>query len=381
MIQRVFFDNAATTPVHPKVISVMTACHTNTYGNPSSTHSYGREAKAVLEESRRKIAKILGAKPSEIFFTSCGTESNNTVLRNAVRCDDIKQIWTTPIEHPSIYQTANQICNDIAIHFLELNDNGSVDIEKLKAKFEKTNERILVSIMHANNEVGIINDLKTISDICKANNALLHSDMVQTMGHLAINFNDIPVDFASASAHKFHGPKGVGFMYIRQPNKIEAFITGGSQERGYRSGTENIASIVGMSEALDLATHDIHSDIDYLNSLRTAFMNKLKLHFPSIDFLSNIDTSLCTIVSAIFPIEFDSEMLLFQLDMKGVACSGGSACSSGASKASHVLTHFNIPSNRKVVRFSFSKFNTLEEIDFCIEKIKELASESTQSSN
>jgi cysteine desulfurase len=372
---RVFFDNAATTPVHMDVVDVMTACLRDNYGNPSSSHSFGRDAKAVLEESRRKIAKITGAKPSEIFFTSCGTESNNTVLRNAIQNLDIKQIWTTPIEHPSVYQTSSELGEHIPVHFLDLNIDGSVNLDKLKAKFQGINETVLVSIMHANNEVGILNNILEIGGMCKEHGALLHSDMVQTMGHLPIQFNSFNIDFASASAHKFHGPKGVGFMFIRQPHQVKAFITGGSQERGFRSGTENLASIAGMAKALELATTNLTEDITHLNVLRKSLMNKLKANFPSIDFLTNFDTSLCTIVSAIFPPEFDTEMLLFQLDMKGIACSGGSACSSGASKASHVLSHFDIPADRKVVRFSFSKFNTLAEIDFAIEKIKELASE------
>lgn len=374
-MNRVFFDNAATTPIHPEVVSVMTKCLAETFGNPSSTHSYGREAKGQLEESRRTIAKLLGAKPGEIFFTSCGTESNNTILRNAIRNDEIAEIWTTPIEHPSIYQTSAQICNEMPVRFLELNQNGSVNVLSLEKWLVNTDKKVLISVMHANNEVGILNDLKTIGQICQKYGALLHSDMVQTLGHLPINFQEIPVDFASVSAHKFHGPKGVGFMYIRQPYRVEAFITGGSQERGYRSGTENLASIVGMAKALELATENIESDIRYLNQLREKFMNKLKANFPNIGFLSAIEDSLCTIVSVVFPPEFDSEMLLFQLDMKGVACSGGSACSSGAAKASHVLSHFKLPEGNKVVRFSFSKFNTESEIDFCIEKIKEIAGE------
>jgi cysteine desulfurase len=372
---RIFFDNAATTPVHDEVIAVMISCLKDSFGNPSSSHSFGRDAKAILEESRRKIAKIVGAKPSEIFFTSCGTESNNTVLRNAIQNLDIKQIWTTPIEHPSVYQTSSEICNQIPVHFLDLNADGSVNLEKLKAKFETIKETVLVSVMHANNEVGILNNIIEIGNMCKEHSALLHSDMVQTMGHLPIQFNTINIDFASASAHKFHGPKGVGFMYIKQPHQLKAFITGGSQERGFRSGTENLASIAGMAKALELATGNLNEDIIHLNLLRNSLMDKLKFNFPTIEFLNTIDTSLCTIVSAVFPSEFDSEMLLFQLDMKGIACSGGSACSSGASKASHVLAHFDIPTNRKVVRFSFSKFNTLAEVDFCIEKIKELANE------
>lgn len=381
MINRVFFDNAATTPVHPEVVQVMTHSLSETFGNPSSTHSFGREAKGQLEESRRGIAKILGAKPSEIFFTSCGTESNNTILRNALMCEEIDEIWTTPIEHPSIFQTSQQICKDIPIRYIELNKNGSVNLTQLEKAFSTCDKRVLVSIMHANNEVGVLNNLKSISEICKKYGAKLHSDMVQTMGHIPIHFQEIQVDFASASAHKFHGPKGVGFMYIRQPNHIQAFITGGSQERGNRSGTENLASIVGMARALELATKNLDLDIVYLNSLRETFMSKLQSSFPTISFLNKLDESLCTIVSAIFPPEFDAEMLLFQLDMKGVACSGGSACSSGAAKASHVLAHFSLPSNCKVVRFSFSKFNTEAEINFCIEKIKEISAERVQASS
>jgi len=373
---RVFFDNAATTPVHDEVIHVMTQCLKETFGNPSSTHSFGRDAKALLEESRRKIAKILGAKPSEIFFTSCGTESNNTILKNSIKNLDVKEIWTTPIEHPSVFNTSSELGASVPITYLELNKDGSVNLESLRNRFKETKNKVLVSAMHANNEVGIINDIKAIAEICQENGALFHSDMVQTMGHLPIKFDEIKVDFASASAHKFHGPKGVGFMFVRQPHQLQAFITGGSQERGFRSGTENMASIIGMAKALELATADIESDILHLNNLRLKLMEKLQTAFPTIEFINSIDTSLCTIVSCVFPAEFDSEMLLFQLDMKGIACSGGSACSSGANKASHVLAQFDIPSNRKVVRFSFSKFNNLDEIDFCVSKIKELQSES-----
>ena len=374
---RVFFDNAATTPVHEEVVQVMTQCLRNNFGNPSSSHSFGRDAKAALEDSRRKIAKILGAKPSEIFFTSCGTESNNTILKNSIKSLGVQEIWTTSMEHPSVYNTSSELKEIIPVHFLKLNENGSVDIAHLEEKLSNQHNKVIVSVMHANNEMGIINDVENIGEICKKYGALFHSDMVQTMGHLPIHFDRIKVDFASASAHKFHGPKGVGFMFIRQPHQLQAFITGGSQERGFRSGTENMASIVGMAKALELATQDIERDIQHLNALRKALMDKLSSAFPTIEFLNQIDTSLCTIVSAIFPPEFDTEMLLFQLDMKGIACSGGSACSSGANKASHVLAQFDIPQNRKVVRFSFSKFNNLDEIEYCVSKIKELASEST----
>lgn len=373
----VYFDNAATTPVNSEVIDVMTDCLKTIYGNPSSSHSYGRDAKAILEESRRKIANILGAKPSEIFFTSCGTESNNSILRNALQNDDIKRIISTPIEHPSIYSTLNSISNEIKIEYVKLDKYGVVNLEDLENLLSSDSSKALVSIMHANNEVGGLNDIKSIGDLCDKYQALFHSDMVQTMGHLPINLKEIKIDFLAASAHKFHGPKGVGFMFVRQPHKLNAFITGGSQERGMRSGTENMASIVGMAHALEIACSKIEEDIVHLNKLRHAMAEKLKMVFPNIGFMTNLDNSLCTILSVIFPKEFSNDMLLFQLDMKGVACSGGSACSSGANKVSHVLSHLNAPSDRKVVRFSFSKYNNLDEINFCVDKIKELASETS----
>lgn len=376
-MNRVYFDNAATTPVNNLVIEKMTECLRNVYGNPSSSHSFGRDAKSLLEESRRKIAQLVGAKPSEIFFTSCGTESNNSILRSALMDEGIERIIATPIEHPSIHATLKSFSDQIKIEYVKLDEYGSVICSDLENLLSNSQEKTLVSIMHANNEVGALNDIVSIGNLCEKYKALFHSDMVQTMGHLPINFQEIKVDFVAASAHKFHGPKGVGFMYIRQPHKINAFITGGSQERGMRSGTENLASIIGMATALEIACQKVDKDILYLNSLRKTLADKLKSLFPTIGFMTNMENSLCTVLSVIFPKEMSNDMLLFQLDMKGVACSGGSACSSGANKESHVLSHLNAPKDRKVVRFSFSKYNNLDEINFCVEKIKELASESS----
>ncbi len=377
MITKVYFDNAATTPVHKDVIAVITESLSNIYGNPSSSHFSGRDAKAQLEESRRKIAKILSCKPSEIFFTSCGTESNNAILSNAVNHLGVTKLLTTAIEHPSVFNTCQIHAHNTKIEYLELNKDGSVNIENLEKSLQASSEKCLVSVMHANNEMGALNDIEKIAKIAKENNAYVHSDMVQTMGHMPISFEKIPLDFAAASAHKFHGPKGVGFMYIRQPIAIQPFITGGSQERGNRSGTENLASIAGMAHALEIATENLEKDMNYLNGLKLHMREKLKSNFPTIEFLSDKDHSLCTVLSVIFPKEFDKEMLLFQLDMKGIACSGGSACSSGANKGSHVLAQFDIPEDRKVVRFSFSKFNNIDEIDFAVDKIGELLQESS----
>jgi cysteine desulfurase len=375
-MRKVYFDNAATTPVHEEVIRVITNSLKDIYGNPSSSHFSGRDAKAQLEESRRTIAKIVSCKPGEIFFTSCGTESNNAILSNAVNHLGVTRILTTAIEHPSVFATVKCLPSHVKIEYLKLNSDGTVNIKELERKLEESNEKTLVSVMHANNEVGALNDIQKIAEVSKLRNAYTHSDMVQTMGHLPISFETIKLDFAAASAHKFHGPKGVGLMYVRQPLQLQPFITGGSQERGNRSGTENLASIAGMAKALELATKDIEHDIKHLNGLRAHMRAKLKERFPSMEFLTNETNSLCTVLSAVFPSEFDKEMLLFQLDMKGIACSGGSACSSGANKGSHVLAQFEIPADRKVVRFSFSKFNNIDEIDYCVEKIGELLHES-----
>lgn len=371
-----YFDNAATTPVRDEVIQVITNSLKNIYGNPSSSHFSGRDAKAQLEESRRTIAKILSCKPGELFFTSCGTESNNAILSNAVHQLGVTRILTTAIEHPSVYATVKCLPNHVKVEYLKLNSDGTVNIEELQSKLAESSEKTLVSVMHANNEVGALNDIGKIADIAKSNNAFVHSDMVQTMGHLPISFETMKLDFAVASAHKFHGPKGVGIMYVRQPIQLQPFITGGSQERGNRSGTENLASIAGMAKALELATADLDSDIKHLNGLRAHMRAQLISKFPTMEFLTNETNSLCTVLSVVFPPEFDKEMLLFQLDMKGIACSGGSACSSGANKGSHVLSQFDVPADRKVVRFSFSKFNNIDEIDYCVEKIGELLHES-----
>lgn len=373
---KVYFDNAATTPVHQEVIKVITSSLATNFGNPSSSHHSGREAKAQLEESRRKIAKIIGAKPSEIIFNSCGTESNNAVVYNAVKNMHVKTIYTTKIEHPAIFQTVQNYQNDVQIVYLPLTKSGQVDLTKLHAILAINQGPALVTVMHANNEMGALNDLKELARIAKSYPEIyVHSDMVQTMGHLPIDMHEILVDFATASAHKFHGPKGVGFMYVRQTTPLCAMITGGSQERGFRSGTENLASIAGMATALELATTDLPKDIAYLESLRTVFREKIKAIIPEIQFLTPEEGSLCTVLSTIFPTRFDSDALLFQLDMKGIACSGGSACSSGANKPSHVLAQFDIPAGCKVVRFSFSKFNNLDEVDYCVDKIKELQDE------
>jgi cysteine desulfurase len=375
--QRIYFDNAATTPVHEEVVKVMADSLRNIYGNPSSTHYSGRDAKAQLEESRRKIAKILKCKPGEILFTSCGTESNNAVLHHAVHQIGVQRILTTAIEHPAIYNALKQYEEKVEIKFLQLNSDGTVNLDNLKLELESNNCKTFVTIMHANNEMGALNDIQKIAEVCKSfQDTYIHSDMVQTVGHLPVSFAVIPLDFASASAHKFHGAKGVGFLFVRQPNQLLPLITGGSQERGFRSGTENLSAIAGMAKALELATSDLESDIKHLNALRSSMRSLLKTKIPQIKFLTSEENSLCTVLSVVFPPEFDKEMLLFQLDMKGIACSGGSACSSGANKASHVLAQFHIPAECKVVRFSFSKFNNLDEIALCVDRIAEVLSES-----
>lgn len=370
---QVYFDNAATTPVHESVVEIIADNLRSYYGNPSSSHYCGRDAKAQLEGSRRTIATLLGCKPSEILFTSCGTESNNAIIHHAIQTLKVTKIYTTVIEHPAIYTTLLNLKDRVSVEYIDLHEDGRVDIASLDQRLKLNKEVAFITIMHANNEMGALNDIKAVGDlVSKMENVYFHSDMVQTMGHLPIKFSEILVDFASASAHKFHGPKGVGFLFIRQPHQLTPMMTGGSQERGYRSGTENLASIVGMAHALELATKEIDSDVQYLNDLRSYMRKKLTERISDIQFLTNESDSLCTVLSVIFPDRFDKDTLLFQLDMKGIACSGGSACSSGANKASHVLAQFSIPEKCKVIRFSFSKFNNRDEIDFCVEKISEL---------
>jgi cysteine desulfurase len=375
MTHHVYLDNAAATPLDPKVIDVMTQIYREVYGNPSASHALGRQAKGILEGSRKKIADLLGAKSSEIYFNSGGTEGDNVALRTAVADWGIKHIITSPIEHKAVIDTARDLENKqtAEVHLVRLHPDGSADLSHLKelvAKYPKS----LVSLMHANNEIGTLNPLKEIVNICHAQQCIFHSDTVQTMGHYAIDVNEIGIDLLTSSAHKFNGPKGVGFLYIRQPLKPGSMITGGGQERNSRAGTENLPGIAGMAEALNICYEEMEGQHQHMQALKSYAIQLLSEKIPDIKFNGNTapERSLYTVLSLSIPPTPLKEMLLFRLDIEGVCVSGGSACNSGAQKGSHVLMALNHPEDRMGIRMSFGKANTMEDIEFAVDKLTEI---------
>ncbi|HRH67343.1 MAG TPA: cysteine desulfurase family protein [Bacteroidia bacterium] len=374
---RVYLDNAATTPLDPEVLEAMLPVLKNGFGNPSSIHAFGREVKTALESSRKTVARILHAAPSEIFFTSGGTEADNTAIVCSVRDLGIRHIITSRIEHHAVLHTVEELEKEgkIKLSFVNLDEKGNVNLAHLE-ELLRTNERSLVSLMHANNELGNVLPLKEVGALCKQYDALFHSDTVQTMGHFPIHLPELNVHFITCAAHKFHGPKGVGFLYISNTVKIHPFIFGGAQERNMRGGTENVYGIVGLAKALELATSHMDAHKEHILGLKKYMIEKLVEAIPGIQFNgdSASDESLYTVLNVAFPPSESSEMLLFNLDIAGIACSGGSACSSGSNAGSHVLKAIYGEVDRPSVRFSFSKYNTKEEIDFVVDKLKELYS-------
>lgn len=371
---KVYLDNAATTPLDPEVINAMLPVMQNSYGNPSSIHFWGRETKTALENARKTVARLINAAPSEIFFTSGGTEANNTAIFCSVRDLGIKHAITSRIEHHAVLHTLEELEKEgrVKLSFVNLDEKGSINIEHLD-EILKSNDRSLVSLMHGNNEIGNLLPIKEVGDICEKYNAVLHSDTVQTMAHFPFDLKKIKVQFINCAAHKFHGPKGVGFLYINSKIKIQPFIFGGSQERNMRGGTENVYGIVGLAKAMEIAIGNLDEHMEKISALKSYMAEKLKTNFPDIRF--NGDTlgkSLYTVLNVSFPSTENSEMLLFNLDIAGIACSGGSACSSGTDTGSHVLKTLYGNSDRPSVRFSFSKYNTKEEVDYVVEKLKEL---------
>ena len=370
----IYLDNAATTPIDPEVLDAMIPVMQKNFGNPSSIHSYGREIKAALETARKTVARLLHVSPSEIFFTSGGTEANNTALYCTIRDMDIHHVITSRIEHHAVLHTLEQLAKEgkIKVSYVNLDEKGKVILEHLEELLQK-NERTLVSLMHANNEVGNLLPLKKAAEICQKYNAVFHCDTVQTMGHYAFNLQEIPVHFISCAAHKFHGPKGVGFLYIHNSMRIHPFIFGGSQERNMRGGTENVYGIIGLAKALEIAYRDLEKHQAYIQDLKNYMVEKLKQDIPGVQFNGDtLGSSLYTVLNVAFPPTENSEMLLFNLDIAGIACSGGSACSSGSEAGSHVLRAIYGEVDRPSVRFSFSKYNTKQEIDQVMEKLKEL---------
>ena len=371
---KAYLDNAATTPLDPEVIQSMLAVMKNSFGNPSSIHSWGRETKSAIENSRKTVAKLLNAAPSEIFFTSGGTEANNTAIFCSIRDLGLKHAITSRIEHHAVLHTLEELAKQgkIKLSFVNLDDKGRVSLEHLE-ELLKSNERTFVSLMHGNNEVGNLLPIHEAGDICSKYDAIFHSDTVQTMAHYSFDLKKTNVHFVTCASHKFHGPKGAGFLYINSKIRINPFIFGGSQERNMRGGTENVYGIVGLTKAMEIAYNDLDSHSNYISDLKNYMAEKLTSNIPGLKF--NGDTmgkSLYTVLNVSFPVNENAEMLLFNLDIAGIACSGGSACSSGTDTGSHVLKALYEKSDRPSVRFSFSKYNTKEEVDFVVGKLKEL---------
>ena len=376
----IYLDNAATTKVREEVVSVISSIIKKEYGNPSSTHSYGRSSKSLIESSRKEIADILNVKSSEIIFTSGGTEGDNMIIRNCVNNLGVSHIITTKIEHHAVTHTIDDLIrsDNINVSYVKVSKSGHVDLNDLEEILKRSDENSLVSLMHINNEIGNIIDIQLVSEICQKYNSLFHSDTVQSVGHYDLDFENIKVDFFVASAHKFHGPKGVGFAFVRKNTNLGSYITGGVQEKGLRAGTESVHNIVGMSEALKISTKNLKSEKEYISELKTYFISELKRKVKNVKFnglCEDLNNSTYTLVNVLLPIRREvGGLFMFKLDLKGIACSKGSACQSGSDAGSHVLREIlDEQDNKKVsIRFSFSIYNTKEELDFVIDQINDL---------
>lgn len=373
---RVYLDNAATTPLEPEVFEAMKPFLMEDYGNPSSTHAHGRKVRAAIESARKKIAELLHCTPGEIIFTSGGTEADNTILVSGIQTYGIKHVISSRIEHHAVEQTLNNLAARelINLSMVDTDAKGNISLAHLESLLKK-NQHSLVSLMHANNEIGNLLDIEKVGELCEQYKAYFHSDTVQTVGHYVHNLSKVKVHGMAAAAHKFHGPKGVGFMFIRKDKKIQPFVQGGAQERNMRGGTENVYGIIGLAKALEIAYRDMDEHQAYIKGLKSRMINRLKENIPGVDFHGNsadLDNSLYTILNVCLPESDENDMVLFNLDLQGISASGGSACSSGATSGSHVLGALYPGSKRGAVRFSFSKYNTTQEIDFAVDKLAEL---------
>ncbi|WP_346237845.1 cysteine desulfurase family protein [Niabella insulamsoli] len=373
-MERIYLDNAATTALDQEVLEAMLPYMTTHFGNPSSIYSYGRETRLAVENARKDVARLLGAHPSEIFFTSGGTEANNTAILASIRDLGCEHIITSAIEHHAVLHTvAHYAGNTVTQSFVNLLPNGHIDLKDLESQLAAAGKKCLVSLMHANNEIGNLLSINAVSAICRKYGAIFHSDCVQTVGHYPIDLNRIDVDFISAAGHKFHGPKGTGILYVKRDVQIKPMIHGGGQERNMRAGTENIYGIVGFARALQLAMDHYEKDSAYIKSLKTYMADLLQKELPEVTFNGDYNgSSLYTVLNASFPLSEKSEMLLFNLDINKICVSGGSACSSGANQGSHVINAISGDPNKVAIRFSFSKYNTKEEIDTVVAKLKSL---------
>ena len=368
-MKRIYFDNAATTSLDPIILETMMPYLTEKFGNPSSIYSYGRETKMAIEQARKSVAKILNAHPAEIFFTSGGTESSNTAITAAVKDLGCKHIITSVIEHHATLHTVEYLDSlDAAkVSHVKLLPNGHIDLEHLEKLLAATEEKTLVTLLHANNEIGNMLDIDAVGNLCKIYNAIFHCDTVQTVGHFPFDLRNTPVHFITGAAHKFHGPKGVGILYINENVRIKPFVHGGGQERNMRAGTENLYGIVGFEKALELATAAYTEDSRYIGALKKYMYDELKKNIPGVAFNGDVfGKSLYTLLSVSFPKSEKSEMLLFNMDIHNICASGGSACTSGAEQGSHVIRAINNNPNQVTVRFSFCKHNTAAEIDMVV---------------
>lgn len=371
---KVYLDNAATTPLDTEVLEAMIPVMKEQFGNPSSIHNYGRKTRALIENARKSIAKFLNTSPAEIFFTSGGTEADNQAISCTINDLGIQHAITSKIEHHAVLHTLEALekKGKIRLSFVNLTNIGHIDLNHLE-ELLKENENCFVSLMHANNEIGNLLPMKDVGELCNKYNAVFHSDTVQTMGHYAIDLQAINVHFITGAAHKFHGPKGVGFLYINNKVKISPFIHGGSQERNMRGGTENVYGIVGLVKAMEIAYRDLNEHQQYIQELKNYMINELESAIPGVEFNGDAKgSSLFTILNVLLPTNKNAEMMLFNLDIQGIAASGGSACTSGSNQGSHVLRTIGSDQSRPSVRFSFSKLNTKSEVDYCVSKLKEM---------
>ena len=374
----VYFDNAATTQVRDEVVNEISSILKNSFGNPSSTHSFGRSAKSYIETSRKSIAKTLNCEPGEIIFNSGGTESDNSILKCAVKDLGVKHIISSKIEHHAITHNLDEIeKTDVKVHYVNINNFGEIDISNLESILKIDNEPKLVTLMYVNNEIGNILDVESVSELCSRHNAFFHSDAVQAVGHFPIDLSSLKIDFLSSAGHKFHGPKGVGFTYINKSTKIKSFICGGPQERGLRAGTESVHNIVGMTKALEIAINNLDKESEHIKSIKTYMIKKLNNLFPNIHYngmSGNLEKSTYTVLNVCLPLSNNkASMLDFHLDLNGIACSKGSACQSGSSNGSHVLNEIQDEKFKKFpsIRFSFSHYNTKKEVDYVIKILNE----------
>lgn len=369
--QRIYLDNAATTPMADEVIEAMVPMMREHYGNPSSTHAHGRKVRGIIEEARGTVAKLLNCAPGEIFFTSGGTEADNLALRGSVAKLGVQNIISSAIEHHAVLHTVEELhqMQNIGLDFVKIDEKGHVDMQHLGQLLQQK-PHTLVSLMHANNEIGNMIDIQAVGEMVHNANGFFHCDTVQTMGHFPFDLNQGHIDFLAGAGHKFNGPKGCGFIYINKKNKIVPQITGGAQEREMRGGTENVIGIVGLAKALEIAYRDIDAKKQHITQLKTAMMDLLRQQIPDVSFNGDPEgRSLYTVLSVSLPPNGMSSMLLFQLDLAGISCSGGSACSSGATGGSHVINSIHPGTDRSTIRFSFGKHNTLDEIQYTVNQL------------